>query len=129
MLNAVRPNMFVPVHGEYQHLVKHGRLAEECGVRKDNVILLEDGQPLTLLEDSFRLEQRVPVECTLVDGKGVGDVGYAVLKERRILGDEGMPKKPGRGMSLTPRGPPVTLDQFCSVRRTISPKPSVTMAR
>lgn len=90
MLEAVRPTLFVPVHGEYQHLVKHGRLAVECGVEQDNVILLEDGLPLTLLNDSFRLEQRVPVECTLVDGKGVGDVGYAVLKERRILGDEGM---------------------------------------
>ena len=90
MLEAVRPTLFVPVHGEYQHLVKHGRLAVECGVEQDNVILLEDGLPLTLLKDSFRLEQRVPVECTLVDGKGVGDVGYAVLKERRILGDEGM---------------------------------------
>ena len=90
MFEAVRPTLFVPIHGEYQHLVKHGRLAVECGVKQDNVILLEDGLPLTLLEDSFRLEPRVPVECTLVDGKGVGDVGYAVLKERRILGDEGM---------------------------------------
>ena len=90
MLEAVRPTLFVPVHGEYQHLVKHGRLAVECGVEQDNVILLEDGLPLTLVKDSFRLEQRVPVECTLVDGKGVGDVVYAVLKERRILGDEGM---------------------------------------
>ncbi|OXS28276.1 MAG: ribonuclease J [Desulfovibrio sp. MES5] len=90
MFEAVRPEIFVPVHGEYQHLVKHGRLAVECGVKEENVILLEDGQPLTLLEDSFRLEQKVSVECTLVDGKGVGDVGYAVLRERRILGDEGM---------------------------------------
>lgn len=90
MFEAVRPELFVPVHGEYQHLVKHGRLAVECGVKEENVILLEDGQPLTLLEDSFRLEQKVSVECTLVDGKGVGDVGYAVLRERRILGDEGM---------------------------------------
>ncbi len=90
MLEAVRPMLFVPIHGEYQHLVKHGRLAVECGVKQDNVILLEDGLPLALLEDSFKIEPRVPVECTLVDGKGVGDVGYAVLKERRILGDEGM---------------------------------------
>ncbi len=90
MLEAVRPTLFVPIHGEYQHLVKHGRLAVECGVKQDNVILLEDGLPLALLEDSFKIEPRVPVECTLVDGKGVGDVGYAVLKERRILGDEGM---------------------------------------
>lgn len=90
MLEAVRPMLFVPIHGEYQHLVKHGRLAVECGVKQDNVILLEDGLPLALMEDSFKIEPRVPVECTLVDGKGVGDVGYAVLKERRILGDEGM---------------------------------------
>ena len=90
MLEAVRPMLFVPIHGEYQHLVKHGRLAVECGVEQDNVILLEDGLPLALMENSFRIEPRVPVECTLVDGKGVGDVGYAVLKERRILGDEGM---------------------------------------
>ena len=80
----------MPVHGEYQHLVKHGRLAESCGVDPEKIILLEDGQPLSILPDSFRLEDRVPVECTLVDGKGVGDVGSAVLKERRILGDEGM---------------------------------------
>lgn len=90
MFEAVRPEIFVPVHGEYQHLVKHVRLAVECGVKEENAILLEDGLPLTLQEDSFRLEPRVPVECTLVDGKGVGDVGFAVLRERRILGDEGM---------------------------------------
>ncbi|MDR0816451.1 MAG: ribonuclease J [Desulfovibrio sp.] len=90
MLLAVRPELFVPVHGEYQHLVKHGRLAQRCGVAPDNIVLLENGQPLTLMPDAFRLEARVPVECTLVDGKGVGDVGFAVLKERRILGDEGM---------------------------------------
>jgi ribonuclease J len=80
----------VPIHGEYQHLVKHGRLAQSCGVGKDKILLLENGQPLTLLPDSFRLEEPIPVDYTLVDGKGVGDVGFSVLKERRILGDEGM---------------------------------------
>ena len=90
MLLAVRPELFVPLHGEYQHLVKHGRLAESCGVTPDRVVVLEDGIPLTLLPDSFRIESAVQAECTLVDGKGVGDVGSAVLRERRILGDEGM---------------------------------------
>ena len=89
LLGAVRPEYFVPVHGEYRHLFKHGQLARECGVKPDNVVLLEDGCPLTLLPDGIRLEPPVPVECTLVDGKGVGDVGSAVLRERRILGDEG----------------------------------------
>lgn len=90
LLLAVRPELFVPVHGEYQHLVMHGRLAESCGVRPENVILLRDGQPLTILEHGFRLESPIDVECTLVDGKGVGDVGASVLRERRILGDEGV---------------------------------------
>ena len=75
LLGAVRPEYFVPVHGEYRHLFKHGQLARECGVKPDNVVLLEDGCPLTLLPDGIRLEPPVPVECTLVDGKGVGDVG------------------------------------------------------
>jgi ribonuclease J len=90
MLLAVRPQLFVPVHGEYQHLVKHGRLAQACGVAPENIVLLEDGRPLTLTRTSFRVEPRMMVEHTLVDGKGVGDVGVAVLRERRILGGEGM---------------------------------------
>lgn len=90
MFKAVRPEYFVPVHGEYRHLIKHGRLAAECGVEPEKVIIVEDGHPLTITWDSVHLEEPIPVECTLVDGKGVGDVGVAVLKERRILGDEGM---------------------------------------
>lgn len=90
MLEAARPELFVPVHGEYQHLVSHGRLAAECGVAQDNIIRLENGQPLTILPEGFRLEMPIPVDYTLVDGKGVGDVGATVLKERRILGDEGV---------------------------------------
>ena len=87
---AVRPQLFIPVHGEFRHLVKHCRLAHECGVQQENCILLEDGHPITLNPQSFTLLEPVSVECTLVDGKGIGDVGHAVLKERHILGDEGM---------------------------------------
>lgn len=90
MLLATRPQLFVPIHGEYQHLIMHGRLAEECGIPPSDIIILEDGQPLIIFKESFRLGQRIPVDCTLVDGKGVGDVGTTVLKERRILGDEGV---------------------------------------
>lgn len=90
LLNAVRPEIFMPVHGEFEHLVKHGRLALGCGVRQENIVILEDGRPLTVQADSHRLESPTALECTLVDGKGVGDVGTAVLRERRILGDEGM---------------------------------------
>ncbi|MDR1855615.1 MAG: ribonuclease J [Desulfovibrio sp.] len=90
MLRAVRPKLFVPIHGEYQHLVKHARLAESCGVPRENAVVLEDGMTLTLGPDSHETGAGQPVERTLVDGKGVGDVGFSVLKDRRILGDEGM---------------------------------------
>lgn len=90
MLLAVRPEIFVPVHGEYQHLVMHGRLARECGVASENVAIIEDGQPLQVYRDRFAIGGREPAEPTFVDGKGVGDVGARVLKERRMLGDEGI---------------------------------------
>lgn len=88
MLMAVRPKLFIPVHGEFQQLVQHGRLAEECGV--EQVAILEDGMPIAIYPDSYELLPPIAVECTLVDGKGVGDVGASVLRERRILGDEGI---------------------------------------
>jgi ribonuclease J len=90
MLETVRPKYFVPVHGEYRHLVKHARLAVECGVAAERSLVLEDGQPLTFLPQGIRLEEAVPAERILVDGKGVGDVGQSVLKERQLLAGEGM---------------------------------------
>lgn len=90
MLETVRPKYFVPVHGEYRHLVKHSRLAVECGVAPERALVLENGQPITLLPQGIRLEEAVPAERILVDGKGVGDVGQSVLKERQLLAGEGM---------------------------------------
>lgn len=90
MLDAVRPEYFIPVHGEYRHLVKHCRLAVSRGVHPDKALLLEDGQPVTLTANACRREEPIEAESILVDGKGVGDVGQLVLKERHLLGDEGM---------------------------------------
>ncbi len=90
MIDAVRPKFFVPVHGEYRHLVKHCRLARDCGVAQERAILLEDGQPLTLMHGAIRFEEAIEAESILVDGKGVGDVGQSVLKERHLLGGEGL---------------------------------------
>jgi ribonuclease J len=91
MLEAVKPKFFLPVHGEYRHLVKHARLAADCGVASERALALSNGQPLTLTASGeMRLEDPVPVDCIYVDGKGVGDVGRTVLKERQILAGEGM---------------------------------------
>ena len=90
MIEAVRPKYFIPVHGEYRHLIKHPRLAVQCGVARDCSLIVEDGQPLTLLPDGIRFEEPIDAESILVDGKGVGDVGQIILKERHLLGDEGL---------------------------------------
>ncbi len=90
ILFATKPQNFVPIHGEYRHLVKHCRLAQECGLDEERTFIIENGTPLTLLPDEVRLETRIDADRTLVDGKGVGDVGHAVLRERHILGGEGI---------------------------------------
>jgi ribonuclease J len=91
MLEAVRPKFFIPVHGEYRHLVKHQRLAVECGVAEERSLVIENGQPITFFDDgTIRYEEKIPAEKILVDGKGVGDVGQSVLKERQLLAGEGM---------------------------------------
>lgn len=89
MLHAVQPKYFIPIHGEYRHLVKHARLAEGCGVAKENILVLTNGMPITFWPNGIRFEEPVPVDSILVDGKGVGDVGSFLLRERHILGDEG----------------------------------------
>jgi len=91
MLETVRPEYFIPVHGEYRHLVKHRRLAVDCGVEDECALLIENGQPVTFFGDgTYRMEPLFPAEKILVDGKGVGDVGQSVLKERQLLAGEGM---------------------------------------
>ncbi|MCA1743217.1 MAG: ribonuclease J [Desulfovibrionales bacterium] len=90
MLETVSPRFFVPLHGEYRHLFKHAELARECGVAPERSIVLENGQPLTFTSEGVRFEESVPASSILVDGKGVGDVGHTVLKERQILGGEGL---------------------------------------
>lgn len=90
MLNLVQPDWFVPVHGEYRHLVHHARLAEGVGIPRDHVIVCEDGDALTVSPDGVEVERRaVPSGYVYVDGT-VGDVGRAVLRDRRALAEEGV---------------------------------------
>ena len=88
VLQIARPQSFIPIHGEYRHLAQHADLAKECGI--EHVQILDNGQPLCIYKDRQKVEGRIPVDCVLVDGKGVGDVGRLILKERRILSTEGI---------------------------------------
>jgi ribonuclease J len=90
MLRLTKPRYFIPVHGEYRHLVLHARLAEEQGIRRENILLAQNGQVIEFSETGVSMEDRIPTGRLLVDGKGIGDVGRSVLKERRMLSEDGM---------------------------------------
>lgn len=91
MFNITKPEYFIPIHGEYRHLVVHARLAEKLGLHRDNVIVAEDGQVIAFdREAGGRIDGKVHTGRILVDGKGIGDVGRSVLKERRELSEGGL---------------------------------------
>ncbi len=90
MLNLVQPEWFIPVHGEYRHLVHHARLARESGVAAERAVVCEDGDVVTLNVDGLTVERRgVPAGYMYVDGI-VGDIGHGVLRDRRALAEEGV---------------------------------------
>lgn len=88
--NLVKPKYFVPVHGEYRHLVKHRQLAIEMGLPPENTLVLENGQKLTVSTKELTLGERFETGRVLVDGKGVGDVGKMELRDRRHLANHGL---------------------------------------
>jgi ribonuclease J len=90
VLNLVRPRHFVPVHGEYRHLVRHNLLAAEVGVRPAHCHLLEDGEVLELDGQGARRADRVAAGRVFVDGRGIGDVHDIVLRDRRHLSEGGL---------------------------------------
>ncbi len=90
MLVLTRPRYFVPVHGEYRHLLQHARLAEGVGIPKDRIFLIEDGLGLEVTASGTRVLGPYPAGPVLVDGKGVGDVGSVVLRDRQLLAEGGM---------------------------------------
>jgi len=89
VLSITRPDWFVPVHGEYRHLVAHADLARAMQVPDDHVLVCEDGDQLVLTDDVVRREGRVPAGYLYVDGI-VGDVGHGVLRDRKVLAEEGV---------------------------------------
>ena len=90
MHNLVRPKFFMPVHGEYRHLVKHARLAESLGMDRKNIVIAENGAIVELTREKICINGKITAGNVLIDGLGVGDVGNIVLRDRRQLSQDGI---------------------------------------
>jgi ribonuclease J len=90
MISIVNPRYFIPIHGEYRHLVKHRQLAVSMGLPEENCLLVENGAAVAFRAGEASMNHRVETGRVLVDGKGVGDVGGLVLRDRRHLSEDGM---------------------------------------
>jgi len=90
MLKLTRPRYFIPIHGEYRHLIRHANLAREAGIPEDRILVAENGDRIIFCESGMELGSKVNSGRVLVDGKGVGDVDTPVLRDRRHLSKDGM---------------------------------------
>jgi len=90
MLNTVRPRFFIPIHGEYRMLVKHIQLAQKVGIPQERCLLTTNGDVVSFYADTAAIVEKIESGRVFVDGKGVGDVGNVVLKDRKHLSEDGM---------------------------------------
>lgn len=88
--SLVRPKYAIPIHGEYKHRKAQAKIAQELGIDKDNIFLINSGDVLELDDNGARVNGKVHVGDVMVDGLGVGDVGNIVLRDRHILAEEGI---------------------------------------
>ncbi|HIJ95391.1 MAG TPA: ribonuclease J [Desulfuromonadales bacterium] len=90
MLNTVQPRFFIPIHGEYRHLVNHIKLARKVGIPEERCILMVNGDVVSFYSETAVIVERIESGRVFVDGKGVGDVGRIVLRDRKHLSEDGM---------------------------------------
>lgn len=90
ILNIIKPRYFIPVHGEYHHLMKHAKLAESLGIPRSRIFVAENGQVIEISKKKAHVAGKVTAGKVLVDGLGVGDVGNIVLRDRRQLSQDGI---------------------------------------
>ncbi|HHU29545.1 MAG: ribonuclease J [Bacillota bacterium] len=90
MLNLLKPKFLIPVHGEFRHLVHHAELARSVGIKSSNIFIVENGNVLEFTSNSGQVAGTVTSGHILVDGLGVGDVGNIVLRDRKLLSQDGI---------------------------------------
>ena len=90
MMNLLKPRYVIPVQGEYRLLAANARSAKEVGISAENIILLDKGDVVEYTHDKMLVASSVEVGNTMIDGIGVGDIGNIVLRDRKILSEDGI---------------------------------------
>ena len=90
MIALAKPKYFIPVHGEYRHLIAHIETAKQLGYTNNNTFIMQNGKVLELNQEEAKFNGFVPVGKVMVDGLGVGDVGNIVLRDRQHLSSDGL---------------------------------------
>jgi ribonuclease J len=90
LLHLVRPQHLIPIHGELRMLKQHAKLAEEVGIPKDRITVIENGQIIEFIDGELHLAERIPGDYIFVDGTGVGDVDRSIVRERESMGQDGI---------------------------------------
>lgn len=90
MIRLIKPKYIMPFHGEYRMLKRHADIAVECGIPKQNTFVLENGDVLSMYKGEIRRAGRIPAGDTYIDGNRIGDIGSIVIKDRQIMGNDGI---------------------------------------
>ena len=90
IMRLIKPEYFIPIHGEYRMLKKHAEIANSCSIDKDHTFVIKNGDRIALNKDKVYLKDSIPINSIYVDGKRIGNIGTSIIKDRKIMSTDGV---------------------------------------